>query len=73
MIAPMVEEIIADAAARGADVEAFRPLLASEPSTMVATIAHIVDGHGSVRTYLENIGLDEATVARLKNRLAGEA
>lgn len=73
MIAPMVEEIITDAAARGADIEAFRPLLASEPSTMVATIAHIVESHGSVRAYLENIGLDEATVARLKNRLAGEA
>jgi protein-tyrosine phosphatase len=73
MIAPMIEEIIADAAARGADVETFRPLLASEPVTMVATIAHIEERYGSVRNYLQTIRLSDTTIARLKNRLTGEA
>lgn len=72
-IAPMVEEIIADAAARGADAEAFRPLLASDPATMVATIAYLEAEYGSVRDYLAAIGLDDATVEALKARLVGEA
>lgn len=72
-IAPMLEEIIADAAARGADTEAFRPLLASDPATMAATIAHIEAEHGSVRQYLLAIGLDETTIDALKTRLVGEA
>lgn len=73
MIAPMVEEILAHAVARGADIEAFRPLLASEPETMVATIAHLFEQYGSARQYLRTIGLDDATIARLHDRLVGEA
>lgn len=73
MIAPMIEEIIAQAAARGADVEAFRPLLASEPATMVATLAHLSEQYGSARDYLKTIGLSDATMARLQDRLVGEA
>jgi protein-tyrosine phosphatase len=72
MIAPMVEEIITNAAARGADVESFRPLLASEPSTMVATIAHIEANHASVGAYVEKIGVPAATVERLRARLTGD-
>jgi len=73
MIAPMVEEIIADAAARGADAEAFRPLLASEPATMAATIVHLESTYGSAAAYLESIGLEPATIERLRHRLMGEA
>lgn len=72
-IAPMVEEIIADAAARGADAETFRPLLASDPATMVATIAYLEAKYGSARDYLAAIGLDDATIGALKARLVGEA
>lgn len=73
MIAPMIEEIIAQAAARGADVAAFRPLLAAEPATMVATLAHLSEQYGSARDYLKTIGLGDATIARLHDRLVGEA
>ena len=72
MIAPMVEEIIAKAVERGADVDAFRPLLASEPATMVATIAHLSEQYGSVTEYLQIIGLSDATIALLQHRLVGE-
>jgi len=73
MIAPMVEEIIANAAERGADIESFRPLLASEPSTMHATIAHLEENYGTAVAYLERIGLPAAVIDRLRNRLLGEA
>jgi protein-tyrosine phosphatase len=73
MIAPMVEEIIADAAARGANVETFRPLLASEPQTMAETIAYLEQRHGSAESYLRQIGLSDGTIGRLRNRLVGDA
>jgi protein-tyrosine phosphatase len=72
MIAPMIEEIIADAVARGADVEAFRPLLASDPATMLATIAYIEATYGSAPAYLERIGLAPTAIDRLRQRLLGE-
>ena len=73
MIAPMVEEIIAHAAERGADIETFRPLLGAAPETMVATIAHLSEHYGSAQHYLKTIGLSDATLARLHDRLVGEA
>lgn len=72
MIAPMVEEIIANAVARGADPEQFRPLLAADPATMAATIAHIETTYGSAHAYLEAIGLAPDTTARLRHRLMGD-
>jgi protein-tyrosine phosphatase len=72
MIAPLLETFIADAIARGSDVEAFRPLLACDPQTMAATLAFLIDNHGSVEAYLASIGLDNDTVGRLKARLAEE-
>ncbi len=72
MIAPMVEDIIADAVARGADPEAFRPLLAAEPATMLATIAYIETTYGSARDYLDAIGLSPDTTDRLRHRLMGD-
>jgi protein-tyrosine phosphatase len=68
-IAPMIAEFVEAAIARGTDVEALRPLLACEPETMAATIDHIVEAHGSVEAYLEAIGLEPRTIARLKSRL----
>jgi protein-tyrosine phosphatase len=72
MIAPIIEEIVTNAAARGADVEAFRPLLAAAPATMVATIDYIELGHGSVGAYIERIGVPSTTVERLRTRLTGD-
>ncbi|WP_332719303.1 tyrosine-protein phosphatase [Pelagibacterium mangrovi] len=72
MIEPMVEELMAGARERGIDTESFRPMLAAEPLTMERTIAHIETAHGSVEDYLDGIGLDRATVAKLRNRLSGE-
>jgi protein-tyrosine phosphatase len=68
-IAPRIADFIADAQARGVDVDAFRPLLACEASTMVATLSHLSGHHGSVVAYLESIGLDPAAAARLRARL----
>lgn len=69
MIAPMIDEILADATARGVDIEAFRPLLACNPDTMAATLAHLAEHHGTVEAYLAAIGLSPETVAKLKHRL----
>lgn len=69
MIAPLLDRLIAEAEERGADIAVLRPLLACEPQTMAATIAHILDNHGSVEAYLLAIGLSDATIARLKTRL----
>ena len=72
LIAPIVEEITAGAVARGADPKSFQRLLASEPATMVATLAFIETEFGSVPAYLALIGLDETTITRLRNRLLGD-
>ncbi|SPP92457.1 MULTISPECIES: tyrosine-protein phosphatase [Bradyrhizobium] len=73
MIAPLLDRLIAEAEERDADLAALRPLLACEPQTMAATIAHILDNHGSVEAYLLAIGLSDATIARLKARLLEDA
>ena len=69
MIAPLLERLLTEAEARGADVATLRRLMACEPRTMAATIAHLIDGHGSVEGYLLSIGLSNATLARLRARL----
>ena len=71
-LAPIMAEITAGAVARGADPVGFQRLLASEPQTMVATLAFIHAEYGSVAAYLDRIGLKPATVDRLRNRLVGE-
>lgn len=72
MIGPMVEEIIADAVARGADAKAFRPMLAADPATMAATVAYLNEKYGSATSYLETIGLSADTITRLRHRLTGD-
>ena len=71
MIAPIVEEIIAAVVARGGDAERMRPLLASNPETMQATLDNILENHGSIEDYLNDIGLDEGVRERIKARLVG--
>ena len=72
MIAPMVDELIAGAKARGADVESFRPMLASNPKTMAAFLVHITDVHGGIAAYLDLIGVDAAAQQKLRVRLVEE-
>lgn len=72
LIAPIIADITAGAVARGADPVSFQRLLAAEPATMVATLAFIEAEYGSVPAYLASIGLDDATVERLRSRLLGE-
>jgi protein-tyrosine phosphatase len=72
MIAPMVDELIAGARARGADVESFRPMLASNPETMAAFLEHLTDAYGGVAVYLETIGVDAAARQKLRARLVEE-
>lgn len=72
LIAPIVAEITAGAVARGANPESFQRLLASEPATMLATLAFIHAEFGSVPAYLSLIGLDASTITRLRNRLLGD-
>ena len=71
-LAPIMAELTAGAVARGADPVGFERLLASEPSTMVATLAFIESEFGSVSAYLDRIGLEPAAVERLRDRLVGE-
>tara|TARA_R110002020_G_scaffold14693_6_gene52161 strand:- start:609 stop:1340 length:732 start_codon:yes stop_codon:yes gene_type:complete len=71
-LAPIMAEITAGAVARGADPVSFQRLLASAPATMTATLAFIGTEFGSVPAYIRHIGLDDATMARLRNRLLGE-
>lgn len=72
MIAPMIAELVEGARARGADIESFMPLLACEPQTMRALLAHIAEGHAGISAYLETVGLDADTQSRLKRRLLGD-
>ena len=71
-IAPLLDTILANAAARGEDIERFKALLACEPETMQAFLAHLAERHGGAQQYLATIGLDDATIARLRARLLAD-
>jgi protein-tyrosine phosphatase len=73
LIAPMVADMTAGAVARGVDPATFARVLASDPETMVATIDFIETEFGSLAAYLDGMGLETETIARLRNRLVGEA
>lgn len=68
-IAPLISVFLDEAAARGTDIETFRPLLACEPQTMAETMAYIAETYGSVEAYLAAIGLTPVTIGRLRSRL----
>lgn len=71
MIAPMIDDILANAVAQGGDIEKFRPLLACEPGTMAATIDFIETEYRSAADYLVWAGLRPAAIERLRKRLLG--
>lgn len=72
-IAPLIAIFLDEAAARGTDIDTFRPLLACEPETMAETMAYITETYGSAEAYLGTIGLAPATIDRLRSRLVERA
>jgi len=70
-IETMVSGLLADAKVRGMDPEFFSRLLVSEPATMLATLDHIEANYGGVTGYLSKIGVDAATLGKLRDRLVG--
>jgi protein-tyrosine phosphatase len=70
-IAPLLDSILAHAAARGEDMALYAALLRCEPETMHALLDTLEATHGGILAYLAGIGLDDATVARLRARLLG--
>jgi protein-tyrosine phosphatase len=72
MIAPMIQDILDSATARGINVSAMMPLLGCEPETMSATITHLGETYGTVEAYLKLIGMPDETIARLRARLMGD-
>jgi protein-tyrosine phosphatase len=51
--------------------EEFGRLLATTPEPMERFLQGLVTSHGSIRTYLESIGLEGATLERVRSRLIG--
>ena len=68
MIAPMIDDLIAGAQARGADVAAFRLLLGSAPETMAAFLEHLDESYGGAETYLASAGITSEQRERLRQR-----
>ena len=68
-IAPLRDAILAHAASRGEDMVRFQALLECEPETMAAFLDHLAERHGGVVAYLAAIGVNDATVTRLRARL----
>ena len=71
LIAPLIEGLIAGAAARGGDVEGFKRLLAAEPATMASTLAYLNTTHAGIDGYFDEIGFGAAKRQALVDRLTG--
>ena len=71
MIAPMVDELVAGAVARGADIGRFKLLLGSEPETMREFLDHLEAAHGGADAYLSAIGIGASQRDRLRTRFVG--
>ncbi|WP_342358739.1 tyrosine-protein phosphatase [Terrarubrum flagellatum] len=71
LIAPMIEDILAGAKARGADIALLTPLLACQAETMLAMLDHLDDNHGGVDGYLADIGLQTTSREKIRARLVG--
>lgn len=71
-LAQVMPAFLADAEARGADLDRLRPLLLCAPETMAATLDHI-ETLGGARAWLLASGLSPAALDSLAARLAEEA
>lgn len=72
-LAPMFETLLADARARGDDVERMSRYLGSDIETIRATLRHLAETHGGATAYLAGGVLDERHLHRLRQRLVGAA
>lgn len=69
LIARMVAGFLDAARREGRDVAAYARLLGAPAATMRATLGHLESRHGSVRRYLERIGLPPGDIAALTDRM----
>ena len=54
----------------GVTADDLQPMILSQPKTMQGVFDHIRQQYGSLETYLsETVGLDDETIARLRNNL----
>ncbi|MDR3476274.1 MAG: tyrosine-protein phosphatase [Devosia sp.] len=73
MIAPLIDELVAGAAARGADIASFRLLLGAAPETMEAFLTHLDTTYGGAPAYLRSVGIDDELRDQLRRRLMAPA
>lgn len=71
-LAPMFEEWRPRMQERGMSEERARRLMASEPEDMEATLKHIRETWGGAEGYLADLGLDSATIERVRERVLDE-
>lgn len=69
MIPNLVAEFLSISRDNGGDAKSYAVLLESPASTMRKTLSHIKEKHGSIRGYLDHIGLERADQFRLMDRL----
>ncbi len=71
MIPDLVAEFLSISRAKGGDVLSYATLLESPAGTMEETLSHIRAQHGSVRNYVNHLGLEREDLGRLVDRLCG--
>ena len=69
-IATVRERLLADAVRRGVDPNAFGRLLGATADLIVPALEHLDRRHGGAVAYLTAAGVDAATLARLRAKLA---
>jgi protein-tyrosine phosphatase len=71
LLEPMIAEWLPKMAERGISEEQGRALMATKPSDMASTVAHIQTRFGGAEGYMQEIGMSGPTISALKGRLAG--
>lgn len=71
-IPDLVAEFLELSRQRGGDVVAYAKMLESPQATMAATLDRLESEYGSVPRYLSHIGLADAEITRLKERLTAK-
>ncbi|MDF1521353.1 MAG: tyrosine-protein phosphatase [Trueperaceae bacterium] len=64
------ERLLADAVRRGVDPQQFQRLLGATADLLEPALAHLDRRHGGAVAYLRAAGVDDATLARLRTKLA---
>jgi protein-tyrosine phosphatase len=71
-IGPLRERLLADAEARGIARTDFARLLGAEPGILMPALEHLDARYGGALAYLHGSGVEDATIARLRERLVGD-